>query len=77
MYFHTLSEMENKKKKSSLYRFHKNAFCVYRRVHSSVSESAGYHEAEAPGEGAVHQHAGSGQGGDEGTMLLPFIACEV
>lgn len=47
-------------------------FCVSlsRRVHSSVPESARHHEAETPREGAVHQHAGPGQGGDEGTVKI-------
>lgn len=38
-----------------------------RGVHCPVPEPACNHEAEAPREGAVHQHAGPGQGGDEGT----------
>ncbi|KAG5834691.1 hypothetical protein ANANG_G00264260 [Anguilla anguilla] len=36
------------------------------RVHRSVPEPESDHEAETLGEGAVHQHAGQRQGGDEG-----------
>lgn len=46
--------------------------CLSRRVHRPVPESAGYHEAETPREGAVHQHVGPGQGGDEGTAEKLF-----
>lgn len=44
--------------------------CLWRSsrgVHCPVPEPACNHEAETPREGAVHQHAGPGQGGDEGT----------
>lgn len=43
-----------------------------RGVHCPVSEPACNHEAETPREGAVHQHAGPGQGGDEGTAKRRF-----
>lgn len=48
--------------------------CPSRGVHSPVPESAGHHEAETPREGAVHQHAGPGQGGDEGTV---YATCNI
>lgn len=47
-----------------------------RGVHRLVPKSASHHETETPGEGAVHQHAGSGQGGDEGVHNLK-IQCKL
>lgn len=47
--------------------------CLARRVYSPVSESAGHYETETPGEGAIHQFVGAGQGGDEGTVYKASI----
>ncbi len=41
--------------------------CVCRWIHRAVSEPESHHETKTLWEGAVHQHTGQRQGGDEGT----------